>query len=515
LAVAHVAGAPDQMQCAACGSAFEVEAEGARLRLVQLPPTMASAGPALLGIWLLAQDVPAAIERSLVGLVDDGVHELPETPAAAEPEALSLPADLLDELLAAATASLSAAPRAPGPSDEPEASLSAAQLDELAAAAGVTQPTTPAPAAGQTQWAQTVRELLYGAEEAAPAMAAEAAAEMVTLAPGDEATSAAPPAELGGLAVAAAPAGQVGPRPHALDLAGASAPGHPAPVDDLAARARQLYELGNPVALIRSALERSGAAPEAVKAALAEVVALETARQRRHLRTYRWAAAAVALLLLLLMVAAALTALRPAPATAEAPTAALTPGMPVPTPTLRYNPLIAIINLVIPDNVDIANGPRPTPGPTSELFGVLFPPTATPMPATATARAATREAAAATAEAGGSGPLPDWVRDLIPDGITVINVPTPSVENTGPSEAACPVLSIDAAKLFGGEPGDWQYDSANDGWILIVVGQPITLRVPANMAVGYIVVGDTFEMRSELGPVTIHNVNFAAVSCGL
>jgi hypothetical protein len=136
------------------------------------------------------------------------------------------------------------------------------------------------------------------------------------------------------------------------------------------------------------------------------------------------------------------------------------------------------------------------------------------MPATVTARAATREAAATEAAADDGG-LPAWVRQLVPEGVTVINVPTPSVELAGPGDAACPVLALDAAALFGGEAGQWQFDRANQGWILIVPGPPITLRVPANMSVGYLVAAETLEMRSELGPVTIHNVNFAAVSCGL
>jgi hypothetical protein len=76
------------------------------------------------------------------------------------------------------------------------------------------------------------------------------------------------------------------------------------------------------------------------------------------------------------------------------------------------------------------------------------------------------------------------------------------------------LLALDAAALFGGQPDDWQFDRDNNGWILIVVGQPITLRVPANMSAGYLVAADSLEMRSELGPATIHNVNFAAVSCG-
>jgi hypothetical protein len=192
----------------------------------------------------------------------------------------------------------------------------------------------------------------------------------------------------------------------------------------------------------------------------------------------------------------------------------LTPGQPNPTPTLRYNPLIAILNLIIPDEVDIANGPRPTPGPTSALFGALFPPTATPLPATVTARAATRAAAATEAALSGNT-LPSWLQQLVPDGVTIINVPTPSVELTGPGDAACPLLGLDAAALFGGDAANWQYDRDNQGWILIVPGQPITLRVPANMSVGYLVAAETLEMRSELGPVTIHNVNFAAISCGL
>ncbi|MCC6191305.1 MAG: hypothetical protein IT318_19965, partial [Anaerolineales bacterium] len=459
---------PDQLGCGACGAAFNVEAAGQRVRLVRLPPALAVQAPGLLNNWLLPIDIPDLIERAWV------TERFPEEAGPA------LSPSLLDELLAAAAPLPTAAPQ---PAENGEPPLTPAQLDELAAAVAASEAAraTPGPAkasaatAGQDQWAHTVRELLYGPAERAAAARAQAA-----------------------------------PRPPAM-ADGQPASG-PASASDLAPRAQQLYALGNPIPLIRSALERTGAAPEVIAAALAEVAAQDDARRRRHARTYRWVAMAAGLLVLVLAVAVALVSVQTPPA-APAATAALTPGQPAPTPTLRYNPVIALINLIIPDDVEIANGPRPTPGPTAVFWGVLFPPTVTPPPAAATARGATQAAAAATAQAGGGG-VPDWVRMLLPDDLALIAAATPSIERTGPGESPCPLLALDAAALFGGDPADWEYNREHQGWIMILVGAPVTLRVPANMSVGYLAAAEPLELRSELGPVTVANVNFAAVSCG-
>jgi hypothetical protein len=148
-------------------------------------------------------------------------------------------------------------------------------------------------------------------------------------------------------------------------------------------------------------------------------------------------------------------------------------------------------------------------------LAALFPPTATLEPEVATAAAESTATARATQGLPPEDDLPDWVRSLVPEGVTVLNVPTPSVSPDGPPSSDCPRTASQAVELFGGEVPFWQFDRATEGWILIVVGPPITIRVPANMSAGYLVAADTFEMRSQLGPATISNVNFAAIACGL
>jgi hypothetical protein len=107
------------------------------------------------------------------------------------------------------------------------------------------------------------------------------------------------------------------------------------------------------------------------------------------------------------------------------------------------------------------------------------------------------------------------VSTLVPSGITVINVPTPSLDTNGPPTSPCPTTADQASALFGGQAANWTYNRSQQGWIFILANSPTSIRVPANMSAGYLALGETLEMRSVLGPATIHNVNFAAVSCGL
>jgi hypothetical protein len=312
-------------------------------------------------------------------------------------------------------------------------------------------------------------------------------------------------------------------------LVSAPPPTQPDPAD-LAARALELYKLGNPPSLIRATLERTGASPALVTRALEGVQAQEDQRRSRHRRTFVLVGGGSLVVLVLLILGAVIRSVSgTAAAGRAAQTAAasagptltpggptLTPGGPTPPPTVAFNPIVDLINSFLPGDVKIVNGESPTPGPTSEFFAALFPPTATLEPATATAAfEATRSARATQGLSAEDDDLPAWVRDLVPDGISIINVPTPSVSAEGPASADCPRTTGEAVALFGGELEHWQFDRDNAGWILIVVGSPITIRIPANMSAGYLVAGDTFEMRSLLGPATLTNVNFAAVACGL
>ena len=109
--------------------------------------------------------------------------------------------------------------------------------------------------------------------------------------------------------------------------------------------------------------------------------------------------------------------------------------------------------------------------------------------------------------------LPSWVATLVPNGITVINVPTPSVDQKGPPPAPCPTTSVQASALFGGPAGSWSFSHQEEGWIFILADKPTSIRIPVGMSAGYLVIGETLEMRGTLGPATINNVNFLAVSC--
>jgi hypothetical protein len=276
-------------------------------------------------------------------------------------------------------------------------------------------------------------------------------------------------------------------------------------VAEFSEQARQLHQLGNSIDVIRATLERSKASPAEARAALASIARAEAARQRRFRQTLQLVGGG-ALIILLLLIAFALVIGRPVPGQLPAGTTAT--GQPgaaalAGTATPSYNPIIELINSVMPQDVRLANGPSPTPGSTSVIMAVIFPPTPTLDPALKATEAAV------VADSG----LPDWVSQLVPAGITVINVPTPSVDGQGPPDSRCPPTAEEAAELFGGRASDWSFHGDTGGWILILAANPATILVPANMSAGYLVLGDSLEMRSTLGPATIHNVNFVAISC--
>jgi hypothetical protein len=178
-------------------------------------------------------------------------------------------------------------------------------------------------------------------------------------------------------------------------------------------------------------------------------------------------------------------------------------GQSEPAATLAYNALIALINQVLPGDVKLANGPSPTPAATSAVLGALFP-------ASATAALSAQNLATEAARKSG---LPSWVATLVPSGITILNVPTPSVDASGPPNSPCPASAEQASALFGGPAGNWSFNHNQQGWIFILADAPTSIRVPANMTAGYLVIGANLEMRSAVGPVTLHNINFVAVSC--
>ncbi len=93
LRVLHTAGAPDQLACARCGLAFELEAGGARLRVRALPARL-SAPPALTQAWLSAADLGARLRPAPPPANVPAPATLPEAPGG-RAEALSLGAEPL------------------------------------------------------------------------------------------------------------------------------------------------------------------------------------------------------------------------------------------------------------------------------------------------------------------------------------------------------------------------------------------------------------------------------------
>lgn len=270
-----------------------------------------------------------------------------------------------------------------------------------------------------------------------------------------------------------------------------STPASPSNLDLIIERAQKLYALGNRPMVIEASLKNSGATAEEIQAALEVVRELEAQKRRGQQNRLRWASA-VALAGLVVVAAFALAnsfGRRPA-----APMASGTPSGPTTATPIPYNPVIGLINNLLPTDVAIVNGPSPTPGPPLLIFPTATlgkPPDMTP----------------------DSG-LPDWALTAAPPGVKIVDVPTPSVERgVGPGESACPLTADEAAALFGGKKDYWAYASQQNGWTLIVADNPITITIPANMTAGYLVVGESLYMTSVIGPATIRNVNFGAVSC--
>jgi len=304
----------------------------------------------------------------------------------------------------------------------------------------------------------------------------------------------------------------------------AAAVAEPAPAAasrrELAERAWMLHEMGNSLASIQGALESSGGTPDDVSVIMAKLNVLEQARRERFSRTVRQGLfAAVLVIGVLLVVAIVLGSLRPSvAATGRATVAASgspsngTPGptgtgpsgtQPAPEATLAYNAIIALLNQMLPGDEKIANGPSPTSAPTSAVLGVLFSAPATP----------TLSAEDLATEAARKAGLPSWVATLVPNGLVVLGVPTPSFDNAGPPNSPCPASADQAAALFGGPASAWSYNHDQQGWIFILADKPTSIRIPANMTAGYLVIGQSLQMRSVAGPVTLHNINFVAVSC--
>lgn len=576
------------MVCGACGTSFEVESAGTRIRLAAAPPALAARTAGLLDAWLTPAELLLLLERATPASpgspFEPVAAALTASPPATTPAALPPAASSQARPPAAPRASKSAnrAPTAPDAepgTDDWFASLAAViggtspvnppsdavLADELERAL-LGRPESEIGAAAHAVVAGDIDAPLVPAATLAPAAPRDAALLAAILAPVEPKTAdqvlaeaiaalsapivpaalPAAPTPLPDVNPPVAPPGASQPSataaptdpianyqlpispgattalvPSAANVPVAPAPpaisGPPSSRRELAERAWKLHELGNTLNSIRSTLEGSGGTPDDIRVIMEKLIALEQARRARFQRNLQWAlAGGLTVVFVLLAIAIVISSLASpsAPAPTAAPrltavgSAAPGPGTPtpagtrlLPTPTLAYNPIIAIINGMLPGDVKFANGPSPTPAATSAVLGSLFPATPTLSPQDL-----------ATKVANSSG-LPSWVATLVPSGITVLNVPTPSVESKGPPSAPCPTTSAQASALFGGPAGSWSFSHQEQGWILILADKPTSIRIPDGMSAGYLVIGETLEMRSALGPATVNNVNFIAVSC--
>jgi hypothetical protein len=155
------------------------------------------------------------------------------------------------------------------------------------------------------------------------------------------------------------------------------------------------------------------------------------------------------------------------------------------------------------------NPQAPTPTPLSLLDHLLQPVWGAP-----------QEAATNAGSGVGSvierSNLPAPLQTLLPPGVTVLEQPTPTIwQGDGPPVSQCPRTREEAAALFGGVPELWQIESATEGWMLFSNGEPVTVRVPANMTLGYLLVepGLNMSMTNVSGPATVENVFFGAIIC--
>jgi hypothetical protein len=108
--------------------------------------------------------------------------------------------------------------------------------------------------------------------------------------------------------------------------------------------------------------------------------------------------------------------------------------------------------------------------------------------------------------------LPDRIKTLMPDQMTVVNAPPPVIIPGTVADTdtyPCPKSADQASQLFGGLTENWTYQQ---GWFM-VSKTPATLHVPAGMLVGYFVFNPTMQMKSVSGPVTMQNIYMVVISC--
>jgi hypothetical protein len=107
---------------------------------------------------------------------------------------------------------------------------------------------------------------------------------------------------------------------------------------------------------------------------------------------------------------------------------------------------------------------------------------------------------------------------LVPDLAKILNLSTPVVQyNTMPpgssSEKGCPHTAKEASALFGGQEEKWSSPPRSNGWVMINTSEGSTIYTPSGMTAAYLQLGSNVVLVEVLGPATLSNVYYIAISC--
>jgi len=105
--------------------------------------------------------------------------------------------------------------------------------------------------------------------------------------------------------------------------------------------------------------------------------------------------------------------------------------------------------------------------------------------------------------------------------VKIMKLETPVVNQgvvpTGKTNAVvtlCPHTADDAAALFGGDPVDWYYPPSANGWVMVrKEGTSANIYIPKGMKAAYLQLGNNLQLVEVLGPATLNNAHYVAVSC--
>jgi hypothetical protein len=119
--------------------------------------------------------------------------------------------------------------------------------------------------------------------------------------------------------------------------------------------------------------------------------------------------------------------------------------------------------------------------------------------------------------AAGSTPQPT---DALNAAVKILKLDTPVVQygvkpsdgSTG-QKVSCPRYPQEAADLFGGVQSDWTSPGGSNGWVMVRKGKPADIYIPKGMKAAYLQLGKGMQLVDVLGPATLKNTYYLAVSC--